>query len=96
MPGKAAMDMKHYPAEGYAEIRDLGLASALVTVGCPLIDHKRAQGGRVYFVFNNTEDFRAAVSAWNDQELDVNARIYYPDYQATQRHHLWREILICN
>lgn len=71
------MNMKHYPVEDHAEIRDLGLASALVSVGCSVISHRREPGGRVYFVFKKTEDFTAAVEAWHEQELDVNARIYF-------------------
>lgn len=71
------MDIKHYSAEDHAEIRDLGLASALVTVGCRLLTHKRAANGRVYFVFKSNEDLRVAVNAWNEQELEVNARIYF-------------------
>lgn len=71
------MNMQHYPAEDHVEIRDLGLASALVTIGCLVVSHRREAGGRVYFVFRNNEDLRAAVDAWNEQELEVNARIYF-------------------
>ena len=71
------MNMQHYPAEDHVEIRDLGLASALVTIGCTVLSHRREANGRVYFVFRNNEDLRAAVCAWNEQELEVNARIYF-------------------
>lgn len=71
------MKMEHYSAEDHIEVRDLGLASALVSVGCNLIDHKSSQLGRVYFVFKNNDDFQAAVRDWQGYELLVNARIYF-------------------
>lgn len=71
------MNMQHYPAEDHVEIRDLGLASALVTIGCSVVSHRREVGGRVYFVFKNNQDLRAVVDAWNEHELEVNARIYF-------------------
>ncbi len=70
------MEIKHNTDEDYVEIRDLGLASALVSVGCQLGGHDR-KGGRVYFVFRNNEDLRSAVKDWQEYELDVNARLYF-------------------
>lgn len=71
------MEIKHNLIGDYVEIRDLGLASALVAVGCPVVTHKRDERGRVYFVFRDNQDFRVIVNAWNEQELEVNARIYF-------------------
>ena len=77
LPVRIAMKMEHYSAEDHIEVRDLGLASALISVGCNLVSHKRTKVGRVYFIFKNNEDLQAASSDWQKYELVVNARIYF-------------------
>lgn len=58
------------------EIRDLGLATALVSLNHDLYGTERTNSGRVYFVFNDTQALRSMTKAYWNNELDVDARTY--------------------
>ncbi len=58
------------------EIRDLGLAAALVSLGHNLQGTNRNNSGRVYFVFKDTPALQTATDAYWNNELNVNARAY--------------------
>lgn len=69
--------IKDQSSENATQIRDLGLAAALVAVGCVMAGTKRDGRGRVYFLFENNEDTSLAIKTWQTNELDVRARSYF-------------------
>ena len=71
------METTHKPSEDSIEISDLGLAAALLCVGCVMLRTERNHANRVYFVFKNSEDLQVATKAYWINELDVSARSYF-------------------
>lgn len=61
------------------EIRDLGLAAALVSCGFIMCDARRDETGRTHFVFIETKELNQAVNNYWADMLDVKARKYFDD-----------------
>lgn len=70
------MDTTQPHQQNSVEIRDLGLAAALVSVGHALQNTVRSDGGRVYFVFESTPTLQQDTSAYWSDTLLVGARTY--------------------
>lgn len=63
---------------GSAQVTDLGLAAALICVGCVMLGTERNEANRVYFVFKDGEGLQAATRAYWDNELELmSARAYF-------------------
>lgn len=61
-----------------AQVKDLGLAAALICAGCVMLDTERNEANRVYFVFKDGEDLQTATKAYWDNELELmSARAYF-------------------
>lgn len=58
-------------------IRDLGVASALVTCGFEVADTHRDTNGRTYFIFQETVALDEAVNAYYADTLQVKARNFF-------------------
>ena len=58
------------------KVRDLGLAATLVSCGFEVRDTTRDNGGRVYFVFTQTDELDRAVTGYWDDTLKVRVRTY--------------------
>ena len=71
-----AMDTKQPSGHNTAQIRDLGLATALVSLNHDLYGTERTKSGRVYFVFSDTPALRNMTKAYWDNSLNVDARTY--------------------
>lgn len=69
------MNMK----DSIIEIRDLGLAAALVSCSFLMCDAHRDETGRTYFVFLETKELNQAVNNYWADTLDVKARKYFDD-----------------
>lgn len=64
------------------EVRDLGLAAALITAGFPMTQTSRTHEGRVNFLFDETPELLSATDDyWNDS-LEVAARTYMDNIKA--------------
>ena len=61
------------------EIRDLGLAAALVSRGFFMCDAHKDETGRVHFVFMETPELGRAINDYWADSLDVKARKYFDD-----------------
>lgn len=70
------MDTIQTSTHGTVEIRDLGLAAALVSLGYDLQGTVRNNAGRVYFVCSDTPVLQRSIKAYWNNELEVNARAY--------------------
>lgn len=60
-------------------IRDLGLATALVSCGFVMSDTRRDETGRMHFIFVGTDELDHAVNDYWADTLDVKARKYFDD-----------------
>lgn len=69
------MNMK----DSIIEIRDLGLAAALVSCGFLVCDARIDETGRMHFVFIQTNKLDRAISNYWADTLDVKARKYFDD-----------------
>jgi hypothetical protein len=58
------------------KIRDLGLASALVSCGHEISVISRDSNGYAYFIFLQTNELERAVNDYWSDTLDVKARTY--------------------
>lgn len=58
-------------------IRDLGLASALVTAGFEIEDTNRNTDGRTVFIFRETVPLNEAVDGYYADKLHVKARKFF-------------------
>lgn len=58
-------------------IRDLGLASALVTYGFEISDTHRDTNGRTYFIFQETTALDETVNGYYADTLQVKARQFF-------------------
>ena len=58
-------------------IRDLGLASALVTAGFEIKDTSRNTDGRTVFIFQETIALNEAVNGYYADKLHVKARKFF-------------------
>lgn len=57
-----------------ANIRDLGVAAALVTCGFEVIETSRDTNGRTYFIFQETAALDETVNGYYADTLQVQAR----------------------
>ncbi len=58
-------------------IRDLGVATALVTCGFEIINTNHDTNGRTYFVFQETAGLNEAVNDYYADNLQVKARKFF-------------------
>jgi hypothetical protein len=61
------------------QIRDLGLAAALVSCGFEMRETTRGATGRTYFIFAQTDELGHAVNDYWADTLDVKARKFFDD-----------------
>lgn len=61
---------------------DMGLVAALVHIGYPLKKIVPIDRKKVTFFFENAEDLQAAIAAYHDGSLQVEARKYFDDLKA--------------
>ena len=59
------------------QIRDLGLAAALVSLEFKVINTERDNNSRIYFIFNDSKELQQVVSSLWSNTLDVKARYYF-------------------
>ncbi len=59
------------------QIRDLGLAAALVSLEFKIIKTERDSNARTYFIFNDSNELQQVVSSFWSNTLDVKARYYF-------------------
>jgi hypothetical protein len=60
-----------------ADVRDLGLAAALVSCGNEVLDTYKVIDGPTYFVFIQSKQLEVATNAYWADTLKVNARRYF-------------------
>ena len=58
------------------KIRDLGLVTALISLGVVIKDTKKELNGRMYFIFEDTAQTRVYINDYWEDELNVKARNY--------------------
>lgn len=62
--------------EQLIKIRDLGLVTALISLGVVVKDTKKELNGRMYFIFEDTTQTRVYINDYWEDELKVKARNY--------------------
>ncbi len=68
--------MEQSAQPGKTSIRDLGLATALVSLGFQINETQRDAGGRAYFLFDDSEKLKSVVESYYANTLMVPARTY--------------------
>lgn len=58
------------------EIRDLGLAAALVSRRFKILDTRRDMHGRAYFLFEHSTEIQQTIVDYRADTLEVSARHY--------------------
>ena len=70
------MDSSQTSTRDTVEIRDLGLAAALVSLSYALDGTVRNNTGRVYFIFADSYSLQQSIKSYWNNELEVGARSY--------------------
>jgi len=59
------------------QIRDLGLAAAIVSLGFEVLETRRDMNSRIYFVFVDSPELQEAIKEYWANTLNVKARYYF-------------------